>query len=80
MQLSNDLNVDDGIQYPEWQKTYQDALLELDQEKFDARVAAAETAIFNRLQAIAGDSVNYAERQALQDAIASLRVLKRNSY
>jgi hypothetical protein len=80
MQLSNDLNVDDGIQYPEWQKTYQDALLELDQEKFDARVTAAESAIFNRLQAIAGDSVNHAERQALQDAIASLRVLKRNSY
>lgn len=72
--------MDDEIQYPEWQTTYQEALLELDQEKFDARVAAAETTIYNRLQAIAGDSVNYAERQALQDALASLRVLKRNSY
>jgi hypothetical protein len=68
-----------NIVYPEWQHEYQAALLELDNEKLRERVAAAETAIFNRLQAISQGSNNTAERQALEDALASLRVLKRDN-
>ena len=44
-----------NIVYPEWQHEYQAALLELDTEELRERVAAAETAIFNRLQAISHD-------------------------
>jgi hypothetical protein len=40
------------IPYPEWQNEYAAALVELDREKLPQRVAASETAIFNRLQAI----------------------------
>jgi hypothetical protein len=65
--------------YPEWQEPYQQAVLELDQKKLGERIAAAETAISNRLRAIAGSSNHYAERQAINDAMSSLRVLKRNS-
>ena len=65
--------------YPEWQGEYQSALLELDREKLPERVAAAETAIFKRLQAIAQSSDNQAERQAIEDATANLRVLKRDN-
>jgi len=67
------------ILYPEWQPEHQAALLELDTEKLRERVAAAETAIFNRLQAISQGSNHTAERQALEDASASLRVLKRDN-
>jgi hypothetical protein len=62
--------------YPEWQDEFRAALLELDTEKLRERVAAAETAIFNRLQAISRSSDAHAERQAIEDALASLRVLK----
>jgi hypothetical protein len=67
------------ISYPEWQPQYQTALLETDREKLPERVAAAETAIYQRLQAISQSSAYQAERQAIQDAVASLRVLKRDS-
>src|SRR5438876_2817323 len=52
---------------------------ELDTEKLRERVAAAETAIFNRLQAISQGSNHTAERQAIEDALASLHVLKRDN-
>ena len=67
------------ILYPEWQNEFRAALLELDTEKLRERVAAAETAIFNRLQAISRGSNHTAERQAIEDALASLRVLKRDN-
>jgi hypothetical protein len=61
--------------YP-WQHDYQAALLELDPEKLPQRVEAAETAIFKRLQTISQASDSKTERQAIEDALASLRVLK----
>jgi hypothetical protein len=64
------------ILYPEWQANYQAALIELDPETLLKRVEAAETAIFKRLQDLALSSNNLAERQAIEDALASLRVLK----
>jgi hypothetical protein len=67
------------ISYPEWQPQYQTALLEIDREKLPERVAAAETAIYQRLQAISQSSDYQAERQAIEDALSSLRVLKRDS-
>ncbi len=68
-----------NIFYPEWQHEFRAALLELDTEKLRERVAAAETAIFKRLQAISQGSNHTAERQAIEDALASLRVLKRDN-
>ena len=65
--------------YPEWQREYQSALLELDRKKLPERVAVAETAVFKRLQAMAQSSDHQAERQAIEDALASLRVLKRDN-
>jgi hypothetical protein len=69
----------EGFKYPEWQKVLQEALLELDTDKLKQRVAAAEIAIFKRLQAISRDRDRTAERQAIEDALASLRFLKRQS-
>jgi len=65
------------ILYPEWQNDYQAALLELDRKRLLERVKAAETAIFNRIQAILPGHA--AERQAIEDALANLRVLRRDN-
>jgi hypothetical protein len=54
------------------------ALLELDPKRLVERITAAETAIFNRRQAMSHTSDGHAERQAIEDALASLRVLKRD--
>jgi hypothetical protein len=67
------------ILYPEWQQEYLAALLELEPEKLPQRVEAAETAIFKRFQTISQGSDSKAERQAIEDALASLRVLKRDN-
>jgi hypothetical protein len=68
------------ILYPEWQKEYLAALIELDPKTLFERVTAAETAIFNRLQAISHNSDSHAaERRAIEDALAGLRALKRDN-
>jgi hypothetical protein len=67
------------ILYPDWQAEYQAALLELDPKTLFERVTAAETAIFNRLQAMSHTADGHAEQQAIEDALASLRVLKREN-
>ena len=64
------------IVYPHWQNEYQAAVLEVDRKKLPERVAASETAIFNRLQAISQSSADQAERQAIEDALSALRSLK----
>jgi hypothetical protein len=79
MQLSKETKTDEDIRYAEWREPYQQALLELDQTKLSERIAVAKTSISNRLRAIAGSSNHHAERQAIDDALSSLRVLKRNS-
>ncbi len=67
------------ILYPEWQHEYFAAIVDLDPQTLFDRVTAAETAIFNRLQAISHDPNSHAERQAIADAVASLRILKRDN-
>jgi len=69
----------DNLQYPEWQKPYQDALVELDKNKLKWRVVAAEAAIFNRLQTMSSSCDTSTEMQAIEDALASLCYLKKES-
>jgi len=64
--------------YPHWQNEYATALVEVDRKRLPKRVAAAEAAIFNRLQVISQGSDHQAERLAIEDALAALRVLKRD--
>jgi len=63
---SNMVVVSPSLQQNEhaWAKTL---LIELDEE-LKQRMAAAETAIFNRMQAISGSSNHGVERQAIEDA------------
>jgi len=63
------------IRYPEWQHEYYAALVEFAPEKLLELVTSAETAIFKRLQTMSAGS--QAEREAIEDALAGLRSLKK---
>jgi hypothetical protein len=70
--LTSSLN----LRYPKWQGEYQTALLEVDPQTLLARVAAAETAILVRLPAISRYAEGRRERQAIEDSLRFLRILK----
>jgi hypothetical protein len=61
----------------EWKSVLQEALMEIDPDKLKEKVAQAEVAIFQRLQALGRSSDSSEERHALQDASNALLVLKR---
>ena len=67
------------IVFPHWQNEYAAALLEPDPLKLRELVEAAETAIYKRLQQISHNSEHSAERQAIENAVKNLRVLKRDA-
>jgi hypothetical protein len=66
------------ILYPHWQKEYQAAVLEIDPTQLPRCIEAAETAIYKRLQQLSQDSDHHTERQVIEDALQSLRFLKKN--
>jgi hypothetical protein len=68
------------ILYPEWQVEYLAALVEVNPQTLLERVTAAETIILNRLQAVSHNADCNTERQAMADALFSLRVLKREKW
>ncbi len=72
-----EIYVTDSFLYPEWQKPWQAALVELDRAKLQERIAAAEAAIGSRLKATSAAPISPAEGQAITDALATLGVLKR---
>jgi hypothetical protein len=76
--MATDDSLSPKILYPQWQNEYAAALVELDREKVPERVAAAETAIFSRLQQLSQNSDHHTERQAIKDALQSLKFLKRS--
>ena len=69
----------EDLAYPNWQKPVQEALVELDKDKLKERIAAAERAIAQRLEAIERSPADRAEREAMQHALSSLRVVKKES-
>jgi hypothetical protein len=62
--------------YPEWQKPYQEALLETDQRRLREKPFLAEAKICERLQALSVLQNHHEERLALDDAVNGLRVLE----
>jgi hypothetical protein len=63
----------------EWQMLYREALLELDEVSLKERIAAAKTAIAGRMREIMDGRGSAEEMQSMQDALCSIRVLKRDS-
>ena len=65
------------IKYPHWQREFEAALREGDPQSLRQRVDAAESALFLRLQALAESAEGDKERQAIAEAIATLRAIQR---
>ena len=59
-----------------WQPYYEAVIPKLDPEKLKFRLEAAENAIFLRVQEVAGNSDHHEERNAMNDALAAIRVLQ----
>ncbi|MGA9999490.1 MAG: hypothetical protein WBQ04_05170 [Candidatus Acidiferrales bacterium] len=65
------------LKFPKWQEPYLEALMETDERKLVRRVELAESAILMRLRTIQSDSNVVVEKQAIEDALNGLTVLKR---
>jgi hypothetical protein len=65
-----------NLKYSDWQKPYLDAMLEMNPDRLQDRVACAEAAIQLRLRELADSPDSQAERQCLADARNGLVVLK----
>lgn len=69
-----------NLRFPDWQPQYQAALIELNYSKLLGRVTEAERAIFQRLQSlgrIPNCESRFTELLAIENALSSLRLLKR---
>lgn len=64
--------------HSDWYRIYTAALLELNPARLSARIHEAETAIFLRTQNLGEGSDSSGEREAMADALTSLRALRKN--
>lgn len=62
----------------EWQRDYQAMLTEADRDALFKRVEIAEASIRTRLDELKESSDHHAERGAMEEALANLRVVKRD--
>jgi hypothetical protein len=69
----------DGLKYPEWQVPLQELILEFDRAQLHQKMQRVEALIYDRFQQLQNGSGSHtAEREALNDAISLLRVIKRD--
>jgi hypothetical protein len=66
------------MNHSDWYRTYTAALLELNPARLSSRIHEAETAISLRTQNLGEDSDSSREREAMADALTSLRALQKN--
>jgi hypothetical protein len=64
------------MRFPDWQQKFEAALLEGDLQKLPQLMKAAEAAIFLRLQSLSNGSDGHVERDALTDAMLTLRAIQ----
>jgi 5,10-methylenetetrahydrofolate reductase len=64
-----------ALQFPEWQREYQEALFETNPERLPQRVMIAEFVLLKRLRAIAHNQAANRERQKIEDALSKLKNL-----
>ena len=80
--MTNEAFSSSGSSFATWRSAVQAAVDESNSEKLLERVHAAEIAIFNRLQELATDtdpaSSRHTEREALDNALETLRLIKRD--
>jgi hypothetical protein len=62
--------------FPEWQRLYEAALLEIDRVAMPLRIEAAEEAVINRRINLSFKDGHTAEREAIEEALKNLRILR----
>ena len=65
-----------NLKFPKWQTPFQEALLEFDVDKLADKIQEVEALVLVRLQELASDADHHEERQAIDDALCTLRLLK----
>ena len=68
---------DSELKYPSWQTPLRQSLLEGNPEKLAKKIREVEARISERLLAMSSDTDHRDEREAIADAAAILRVLKK---
>jgi hypothetical protein len=68
------------LKYPLWQEPLRDAVLEFDPQKLPSKIRKTEAAIRSRYHTLSTSGRQSEERQALLDALATIRVLKASLY
>jgi len=68
--------LDKYMKYPQWQKPYLAALMEVKQEQLGAKISVAEVAISQRGKELTTNDWDIDEHLAVRDAAFSLHVLK----
>jgi hypothetical protein len=63
--------------YLDWQRPYQETLVETDEKRLREKIHLAEWKIFQRLQQVSAEDDHHEERQAIGNALRALRALKR---
>lgn len=71
-----DLIPNDAAHAPTWQELYQAALLELDPTKLLERIAAARSAVLDRIEDRFSTKSSDSERLALRNALDALTTLR----
>ena len=68
------------ITFPEWQSQYEAAMLEPDARALPSRIQTAEAAILRRLQIVSSFPDLVPEKQAIENALGALRVLRGDAH
>ncbi len=63
-----------------WRTLYSEALLEPDPQQLPEKIARAEAAIYTRMKRLKASPKDQIERQALDDALTSLRAMKKRHF
>ena len=79
MSVTDDGNSSGAPALSQWEGLYKAAVLETDLAKLSERILAAEAAIGHRQRMLSNTADHVAELRAMEDAIALLRVLKREA-
>lgn len=69
---------EEDLKFPQWQAPLQELILESDREKLPDKLQKVETAIVERLQQLQREGDNHVEKEAINNALSLLRVIKRD--
>jgi len=66
------------LKYPQWQALLQEIVIEFDREALANKIQKAEAVIFERLQQLSPEIIADGEREAINNALSILRIIKRD--